>query len=387
MLNNIKCYTFWFVIVLLKIQSIDSFSSGAGSCNAGLNALGGSHIDSTALQTLNLTLTQLEIQVQVGDAIYPANSVISVLKNTEYTILITTRTSDAFFRGALIRLETLNNRNMINSLEPNDNMGVVSVCTLPSVIGVSHTNNDMKTKASATFLMKDAGDIMMDVTIVVANTVGISMYGYGSFTIDVMDTLPPASGVQGGVSPSPSPSFFVTESFFPSYSISPTPVVPSAPIVTTPPPAVTPSVPVPTLLTPAPILPTITPAPVVTAPGVTPAPILTTPAPILPTTPAPILPTTPAPAISTPAPVLTTPAPVGPVTPAPVVPVTPAPIVPTIPTPVSASVRVPNYNPSQRVPETQRQRRDKHQNHQRVLLTTSSLSTNNIARNLRQMDQ
>jgi Reeler domain len=375
MLSNIRITSFGGAVLLLfvsTIQSIHGYSTGAGSCNAGYTALGGFHIDDSAhQQTLNLTLSQLELDVKVGDMSYSANSRIVVVTNTVYTISLQTRTPDAFFRGALIRLETLTNQDMSGSFEPEENLGVVSSCPLPSVIGASHINNDMKTQASATFIMDKPGDIIMDITIVVANTAAISMFGYGTFTMEVVNELSPVSSVQGSLSPSPSNGFPPTKSLLPTYSLSPGPALAVTPTLpTTPAPVAT--TPAPVATTPAPVLGT--PAPVLG----TPAPVLSTPAPVL-STPAPIL-STPAPVLSTPAPALLTPAPVlAPNTNAPVL-STPAPI-PKIPTPESSSVRVPNYNPSQRVPETQR-RRDRKQS-QRKNSSSSIVRT----QNLRNMDQ
>eukprot|EP00521_Asterionellopsis_glacialis_P012706 CAMPEP_0195304428 /NCGR_PEP_ID=MMETSP0707-20130614/34412_1 /TAXON_ID=33640 /ORGANISM="Asterionellopsis glacialis, Strain CCMP134" /LENGTH=311 /DNA_ID=CAMNT_0040368223 /DNA_START=120 /DNA_END=1052 /DNA_ORIENTATION=+ len=154
--------------------------------------------------------------------------------------------SDGFFRGILMRLSGANGTNVETAWtsttgetqvlpSTGELTGFNSACA-PGVTALSHTSSNDKQEISAGFLLSEAVDAILEVTIVVNNSPeGSNFWHYSQFGLKVQDggdvnltTVSPQPSVSAAPSPiglstiSPQPSISAIPGNFPSSSPIPT---------------------------------------------------------------------------------------------------------------------------------------------------------------------
>jgi hypothetical protein len=203
-----------------------SFSTGAGSCSAGNNAVQGIHLSNPT--TGSLGVGGFTVSLAGATLVEGALSVFPI--NTDAELII----SGGTFRGFLARLgETGVETDTAFSFTSAD---VQKAAACVDVGGVTHTSNSDKTTISAILNMAtDAASMPLDVTVVVQNSGGVSEYYYSQFLLAASDGAPAFSPTSPVGSPVVAPGSFspvVPPTIFPT-AIPPTayPTGPTTPSV------------------------------------------------------------------------------------------------------------------------------------------------------------
>jgi hypothetical protein len=212
--------------VLYSIPTVDSFPSGAGSCDTG-GAVGGYHLESykkgnnnsTASNSSTLlsnptksnirciqtgTLRHAGMEVVIGgNRILSETQPIQFLQShTEYMIQIYTITS--IFRGVFIRLShadttrPIDLSGMLRTTDPLLQMATI-VCTDPTVaIGVTHRSSIDKDLVYAAMQLDDLGNTtvtrnttttyILEITVVGMNNEQGSLYAYSSYELQLSNS-------------------------------------------------------------------------------------------------------------------------------------------------------------------------------------------------------
>jgi hypothetical protein len=207
--------------VFLRIPTVDSFPSGAGSCDTG-GAVGGYHLESYTKGNNSSTLlsnnhTKSSIRcIQTGtlrhagmEVVIGGNRILSdtqpiqfLQSHTEYTIQIYTITS--IFRGVFIRLShadatrPIDLSGMLRTTDPLLQMATI-VCTDPTVaVGVTHRSSIDKDLVYATMQLDDLGNTtvtrnttttyILEITVVGMNNEHGSLYAYSSYELQLSNS-------------------------------------------------------------------------------------------------------------------------------------------------------------------------------------------------------
>ena len=218
----IRILSFGTALVLsLDKHRADAFSTSAGSCNAGV-PLQGAHILNEQLGGGPLSDNGFEVRLN-GSTLdsESENDVPLSGVDSAHDLTLVAAADGTFFRGFLIRIEgeDIDTREYLEVPEGDDNMIVASLCILvEDVGGVSHTNNNEKTEATALLrLTETATNLVMDVTMVVQNRDGAAEWYNSRYILNAgaATSMPSVSKV-----PSPAPSIS------PMPTISPQPILP-----------------------------------------------------------------------------------------------------------------------------------------------------------------
>jgi hypothetical protein len=172
------------LMLLLRYKSLSAFPTGVGSCGAGSFAVAGIHRSRGTI--VNATFAETGIVLTFGGNSYLPGSVIPLLPGVEYILSVETN-GEAFFRGILIRFQSLERQDLSASLAPKQNTALTNYCRPPYVAGLSHTDSTIKGTASGRFFSNSPGRIRLEINVVIANEPELSMWGYANFTIDVAD--------------------------------------------------------------------------------------------------------------------------------------------------------------------------------------------------------
>lgn len=288
-------------------------STGAASCQGGQAAVGGLHNTANTVLTGELSKDDIELQIN-GVALQPGVPFdIEIGKDYDWKLI----TAGTCFRGFLVRLGrgngNVDTRHSLTASGYTAQLAQTSCIDAWLVGGVTHNSNVLKNLEQGKLTVHlPSQNMPLDVTVVIQNRNGYSVYYYSQFTLHAS---PPTPNNNGGPTDKGQENPYSTPTYTPYFppptaepSKTPKPDNTQPPVPATQPPVV------PETLAPVPETPAPVPA--------TPSPVPETPAPV-PATPAPV-PETPAPVPATAAPVPETPAPVPP-TSAPV-PATPAPV-------------------------------------------------------------
>lgn len=175
------------------VVKTDAFSSGAGSCDTG-GAVQGLHLTNPVTGTLDAG----SFQISIGDTPLVTTFGNQVTIGESFAISITPTTSRTF-RGALIRVAGTALSTV--SLAPNTNSQVATACDGSTAIGITHTEKSDKTELGGTISIAEAGDYIVDVTVVVSNS-GSSEYYYTQYMVVAADAsttaVPAAAPVAAG---------------------------------------------------------------------------------------------------------------------------------------------------------------------------------------------
>lgn len=186
------------LLLLLSLQQLpfaSSYPNGAGGCEGNKAAVGGSHL--TRNVTYNLSLAQLGIVVTLGSVVLTpvgSNSNSSNINNTNTVALFEANTDYEIqvqatvfqYKGCLIRLQGAKNQNVAAALLPGMNTGPAAACAgyaHDGVVGVTHTSNEFKSVHSGIVHVSEAGNIVLDITVVGLNNAAASIYAYDGFHV------------------------------------------------------------------------------------------------------------------------------------------------------------------------------------------------------------
>ena len=216
------------LVVAALCREAISFSTGAGGCSAGNNAVQGSHLSNPT--TGSLGVGGFTVSLSGTTLVEGALSVFPI--NTDAELII----SGGAFRGFLARLgETGVETDIAFSFTSAD---VQKAAACVDVGGVTHTSNSDKTSISAILNMATvAASMPLDVTVVVQNSDGVSKYYYSQFLLTAQSSVvapafSPTSPVGSPVAAPGSFSPVIPPTIFPT-AIAPTayPTGPATPSV------------------------------------------------------------------------------------------------------------------------------------------------------------
>jgi hypothetical protein len=156
------------------------FPSGAGGCVTGEPSVSGPHVPSASG---DLTLSGNGIEVSVDGTVLDPDTPLSISAGEEHVITITA-TGATPFRGYLMALSTSAGTDLSAALAPEDDAAgqAASVCAAP-LFGITHTSNADKTEVSSVFSLDEETELILDVTVVIVNSGGVSEYGYGGYRL------------------------------------------------------------------------------------------------------------------------------------------------------------------------------------------------------------
>ena len=151
-----------------------AYINGAGSCDAGV-PVQGSHVLNEQLGGGPLSDNGFQVRLNGATLDSEAQNDVAISEVPQELQLVAAA-ENTFFRGFLIRIEgdDVDTTEYLDVPEGDENIRVVSLCVLvEDVGGVSHTNNDEKTEATALLRLPEvAMNLRMDVTLVVQNRDG-----------------------------------------------------------------------------------------------------------------------------------------------------------------------------------------------------------------------
>lgn len=162
------------IFLLFHVNVGNAYINGAGSCDAGV-PVQGSHVLNEQLG--GGPLSDNGFQVKLNGATLDSESQNDVpISETAQQLQLVAAAENTFFRGFLVRIEGdgVDTTEYLDIAEGDEEIRIVSLCVIvEGVGGVSHTNNDPKTEATALLRLPEvAMNLRMDVTMVVQNRDG-----------------------------------------------------------------------------------------------------------------------------------------------------------------------------------------------------------------------
>lgn len=162
-----------------------AFSGGAGSCNTGV-AVGAGHLVNPT--TGSLKDGNFQVATNGNVVLSPNLNITAITPRSGYQLnVLPILNSGAVFRGVLIRVEGPGNF----TLNPRTNAQVATLCSGDGVLGVTHIDSSNKTEFGAAFKTDSEGTYLIEITVVVANSVTSgSIYYYDSFEFTSFEDIP-----------------------------------------------------------------------------------------------------------------------------------------------------------------------------------------------------
>jgi hypothetical protein len=170
-------------VLVAAPAAVQAFPSAAGGCQTGAAAVSGLHLQNGPGES---TLDALGIEISVdGEVLTPVSlgGSFAIASGVDHTVEVTATVEP--FRGFLLALSsTTDATDLSTALTPVDTAieQPAGVCIAP-VVGVTHTSAADKTSASATLRLDQGDDLNLDVTVVMLNSGGVSLYAYERYSI------------------------------------------------------------------------------------------------------------------------------------------------------------------------------------------------------------
>jgi hypothetical protein len=208
--------------LLLTVTTIvTGFPNGAGGCDGGMAAVGGTHLGGDGRPVSNNTLLSGGVNVIIGNTTLDTNIPLDVSISMNHTITII---STQFpIRGILIRLQAPDGVDTTNILTPGLLLQDAEACVAP-IVGTTHIDNSDKTEVSSTILFEEIVDaVYLDITGVFLNGVSGSVYVYSRYVVNFVSDVTPSS-------PAPTQSPIIVETTLPT--ITPIAIETSSPTAT-----------------------------------------------------------------------------------------------------------------------------------------------------------
>jgi hypothetical protein len=192
----------WIFEQHILLSPVTGFPDGAGGCEGGVAAAGGSHLDSSKT-ILAATLFEGGIAVFVGDTQLEPSRTDEFPIGQDLPIQVVAQAvsgDPVAFKGVLIRVEAPDGvPDAFNAIIAAENTQQASVCEAP-VGGITHFNRDEKTVASGTIRFdEEVLGVTLDISVVFLNEATASAYAYTRFTTNFRATTPISAPVTAPV--------------------------------------------------------------------------------------------------------------------------------------------------------------------------------------------
>jgi hypothetical protein len=183
------------LLLAVALNGAWAFPSGAGGCSGGEAAVRGSHLQS-GFQTGSLGEGGFQVILD-GDTLNPGG-IVGFAAGEDHVLTVS-----GSFLGILVRLQADDGVDTSAALSENSNLlQDASVCTAP-VVGISHNSRAGKNGAEMILRLDEPSDVALDITIVLANESGESMFYYSGFALASVD--PPGAVLSATGTPTPAP--------------------------------------------------------------------------------------------------------------------------------------------------------------------------------------
>jgi hypothetical protein len=167
------------LFLAFALNGASAFPSGAGGCSGGRAAVGGSHLQS-GFQTGSLGDGGVSVLLD-GNTLNPGD-LVSFTTGEDHAL--TVRGS---FLGIPVRLQADNGVDTSAALsETSSLLQDASVCAAP-VVGITHNSRAGKNGAEVILRLDDPSNLALDITIVLGNGSGESIFYYSGFALRAVD--------------------------------------------------------------------------------------------------------------------------------------------------------------------------------------------------------
>jgi hypothetical protein len=187
-----------FVAITLLASSAHAFPNGAGGCSGGEAAVMGFHLSTSGGKVITTgSLADGGVGL-VLDGV-PLDPMATTARNFSTSdIHVLTLAGLSPYRGMLVRLSSPSGVDTTSSLlETSDDLQDAGACSAP-VVGITHTNSNLKNAQSMQLSMPSEGEITIDVTVVIANNSTDSIYYYSGYTLNAVMPTAVEAGTSTG---------------------------------------------------------------------------------------------------------------------------------------------------------------------------------------------
>jgi hypothetical protein len=229
-----------FVAAISHVAIVSANSSGAGSCSAGVAAIGGTHLDfgpnSVSMRMGAIgTIFEAASIVEINGIRLTADTPASFPANTDLTWTVTAE--QVPYKGIFVRVQAADD-NAFTHTGVGTNLKNEAFCDAltENVIGVSHNSPAPKVTTSGIMNFSGEGSVTMDISLVFDN-IQFAISAFSSYPLTIVADTPTAPTPMAPVPIAPSPVAAPTESPVGVPTIQPAPVdvtVPSEPPVDIP---------------------------------------------------------------------------------------------------------------------------------------------------------
>jgi hypothetical protein len=181
------------LFLAVALNGASAFPNGAGGCSGGEAAVRGSHLQS-GFETGSLGIGGFAVILD-GNTLDPSGQV-SFTTGEDHVLTVS-----GSFTGILVRLQADNGVDTSAALSENSNLlQDASVCSAP-VVGITHNSRAGKNGAEITLRLDEPSDLVLDITIVLENVSGSSIFYYSGFALRAVD--PPGAVTTPAPTPAP----------------------------------------------------------------------------------------------------------------------------------------------------------------------------------------
>lgn len=185
------------VTLVFMSSVVDSLPNGAGSCVAGMAAVGGFHLEygpgspyPDRIGVKNATLSDVQVNVTINGVMLEPFTTTKTTFKSDNDLVWRVESSEVAYQGILVRVEAPEDV-LFSNTGNGELLKNADVCNTAggNVVGVTHFNATEKLFSSGTLVFAEAGSATIDVTIVFRNDNNISLYGYSAYTITIVDDI------------------------------------------------------------------------------------------------------------------------------------------------------------------------------------------------------
>jgi hypothetical protein len=189
----------------VALNGASAFPSGAGGCGGGSAAVRGSHLQS-GFETGSLGDGGFQVILD-GDTLSPGDQV-SFTVGEDHVLTVS-----GSFLGILVRLAAADGVDTSAALSEDSNLlQDASACSAP-VVGITHNSRVGKNGAEVILRLDEPSLVTLDITVVLGNGGGESIFYYSGFALAAVDASTSAPSVSPPVSttdPTPVPTLAPT---------------------------------------------------------------------------------------------------------------------------------------------------------------------------------
>jgi hypothetical protein len=196
-------------IGLISVRSVKGFPNGAGGCEGGAAAVGGSHLDpgkiiaETDLFSGGMSVIVGGRELDTAETFdFPVDEDLQILVNASFIT----------YRGILVRMQvpdtyTGDTANLLVPSSPD--VKVADICEAP-VVGITHTDStDKYSSLSTVNFPVEVSRVIFDVTIVLYNQANASVFVYSRYFANFLNTTADVPTI----SPTPSGTLIVVSEY------------------------------------------------------------------------------------------------------------------------------------------------------------------------------